>query len=166
MPEPKIISFDWAFWFQWMMATTLGWVLGRFLLPNLAFVTIGIALGILQWLILQRRFRQAWWWIIATTIGWLVGSTIILSLLPDGMDFLAGIIIGITTGMAQWLILRQEVSWSGWWIVINVVAWTTGMALLPGIILTGVMVGVITGFAMELLLRSQKPVIELSDTEK
>ena len=29
------------------MATTLGWIIGRFLLPNLAVVTIGVALGIL-----------------------------------------------------------------------------------------------------------------------
>lgn len=148
------------------MATTLGWVLGRFLLPNLAFATIGIALGILQWFVLQHRIHKAWQWIFATTIGWLIGSTLIFSLTPGVPDFLAGVVLGITTGAAQWLLLWREMYWSGWWIAINVVAWTTGTALLPGIILTGVMVGVITGFAMELLLRSPKPVIELKDTEK
>lgn len=147
------------------MATTLGWVLGRFVLPNLAFVTIGIALGTLQWFLLQQRIHKAWWWIIATTVGWLVGSTIIFSLIPGVADFLAGIIVGITTGTAQWLVLRREVYWSGWWVAINVVAWTTGMALLPGILLTGVMVGIITGVAIELLLRSPKPVIEIQETE-
>lgn len=147
------------------MATTLGWVLGRFVLPNLAFATIGIALGILQWFILQHHIHRAYWWIIATTVGFLIGSTLLISLLPEGMDFLAGAILGVTTGTGQWLVLRRAVYWSGWWIVINVVAWTTGMALLPGILLTGVVVGVITGIAMELLLRSPKLVIELQETE-
>jgi len=160
MSKSKIFSFDWFFWFQWLMATTLGWILGRFLLPNLAFVTIGIGLGIFQWLILQHRIRNAWQWIIVTAIGWLFGSIIIMTLLPDGMDFIAGIIIGIGVGTAQWLVLRHEIHWAGWWIAINVVAWTTGMAFLSGILLTGVMAGVITGFALELLFRN--PVLDIS----
>ena len=157
MPVLKILSFDWVLFFLWLMATTLCWVLGRFLLPNLAFVTIGLALGILQWLVLQRRINNAWQWIIATTIGWVLGSTIILSLAPEVMDFLAGVIMGVTTGTAQWLILRREVNWAGWWIVINVVGWTTGMGLLPGVMLTGVMAGVVTGIALMLLLAYPKP---------
>lgn len=139
------------------MATTLGWILGRFLLPNLAFITIGIGLGILQWFTLQHRIRKAWRWIVATAVGWISGSTLILALLPDGADFLAGVILGVTTGIAQWFVLRSELYWAGWWIIINVVAWTTGMALLPGVLLTGVMAGAITGFALILLIRYPKP---------
>ena len=101
MSEPKFPSFDWALWFLWIMATTVGWVLGRFVLPNLAFVTIGIGLGILQWLVLQHRIQNAWRWIILTIVGWTLGSTIILALPPDGLEFLAGVIIGVTTGTAQ-----------------------------------------------------------------
>ncbi|HLE14729.1 MAG TPA: hypothetical protein VI776_08275 [Anaerolineales bacterium] len=37
-------GFDWALVFLWMMATTLGWVLGRTLLPNLAIIVTGPAL--------------------------------------------------------------------------------------------------------------------------
>jgi hypothetical protein len=157
MPEQKMLAFDWALWFLWIMATTLGWVLGRFLLPNLTFVTIGIGLAVLQWLVLQHRLRKAWRWLIATTLGWLLGSTLVLAFLPEGMDFLAGIIIGITTGTAQWLVLRSELYWAGWWIVISVIAWTTGMALLPGVMLTGVMAGAISGLALILLIRFPKP---------
>lgn len=139
------------------MATALGWILGRFLLPNLAFVTIGIGLGVLQWFILQHRMRKPWRWIFATTLGWLLGSTLILAFLPEGMDFLAGIIIGIATGTAQWLVLRSELYWAGWWIVMSIIAWTTGMALLPGVMLTGVMAGAISGLALILLIRFPKP---------
>jgi hypothetical protein len=157
MPEQKTLSLDWALWFLWIMATTLGWILGRFLLPNLAFLTVGIGLAILQWLVLQHRIRKSWRWMVATALGWLLGSTLILAFLPEGMDFLAGIIIGITTGTAQWLVLRSELDWAGWWIVISVVAWTTGMALLPGVMLTGVMAGAISGLALILLIRFPKP---------
>ena len=156
MSEQKIASFDWALWFFWMMATSVGWVLGRFLLPNLAFVTIGIGLGVLQWLVLQPRIRNAWQWMLATTLGWTMGSMLVLTVIPDGMDFIAGAIIGLSTGTAQWLVLRNELHWAGWWIVISVVAWTTGMSLLPGVLLTGVMAGLVTGIALELLLRYPK----------
>ncbi len=139
------------------MATTLGWILGRFLLPNLAFVTVGIGLAVLQWLVLQHRIRKSWRWMVATALGWLLGSTLIQAFLPEGMDFVAGVIIGITTGTAQWLVLRSELDWAGWWIVISVVAWTTGMALLSGVMLTGVMAGAITGLALILLIRFPKP---------
>ena len=150
-------SFDWALWFQWIMATAVSWILGRFLFPNLSIVTIGIALGVLQWFLLQHRFRKAWHWILATALGWTLGASLILLAIPEGMDFLAGLVTGVTTGTAQWLVLRREVHWAGWWIVINIVAWTAGMALLPGVFLTGVIVGLITATALALLLTSPKP---------
>jgi hypothetical protein len=157
MSESKFVIFDWAFWFQWIMATTLGWVLGRFLLPNLAFVVIGIALGIMQWFVLRGHIRKSWQWIIATIVGWTAGSTLVLLLAADGVEFLTGVILGCTVGTAQWLVLRMEVEWNGWWLIINVVAWTTGMALLPGLLSTGALIGAITGIALGLLLQYPKP---------
>ncbi len=154
---------DWALWFQWIMATTVGWLLGRFLLPNLAFVVIGLALAVLQWLILQYRLKGSRWWLIATALGWTFGSVFIMVALPGVGDFTAGVIIGASTGFSQWLILRQEVYFSGWWIVINIVAWTTGLAFLPGILLTGVMPGAITGLALVLLLHYPK---HMNDMER
>jgi hypothetical protein len=158
MDRQGLAPFDGALWFQWIMATTVGWVLGRFLLPNISFLVIGVAIGILQWFVLQHRIRKAWQWILATSTGWMLGALVILIVLPAGMDFLAGVAAGLATGTAQWLILRHEIQWAGWWIIINVVAWTTGMALLPGILLTGTMVGAITGIALVLLLRFPKSI--------
>jgi len=158
MDRQSLGPFDGALWFLWIMATTVGWVLGRFLLPNISYLVIGIAIGILQWFVLQHRIRKAWQWILATSAGWALGSLVILFMVPQGMDFLAGVVAGLATGTAQWLVLRREIQWSGWWVIMNVVAWTTGMALLPGILLTGTMVGAITGIALALLLRFPKPV--------
>jgi hypothetical protein len=148
-------------WFLWIMATSVGWVLGRLLLPNLAPVTTGLAIGILQWFILQRRFKQAWKWILATTIGWAAAAAINFAAVPAGMDFLEGLLVGVSVGTAQWLILRREVQWAGWWIVINIIAWTTGLAFLPGLISTGAMVGLITATALALLLNVPKQVTDL-----
>ena len=159
MPNSPYNNLDWGLWFQWIMATTLGWVLGRFLLPNLAMVMIGIGLGLFQWLILLKRIANAWRWIIATILGWSIGAGIIVFFLPPGNDFIAGLLSGITLGIPQWWILKDEVNWSIWWIVINIVAWTTGMEFLPGILLTGVVVGTLTGIALILLMCFPKPVI-------
>lgn len=147
------LSLDWTLFFKWIMATTIGWVVGRFLFPNLAFIIIGIVLGILQGFVLQNYLPKNRKWMIATSLGWALGALIILFGGLDGMDIIAGLVIGITTGTAQWMVLRRELFWSGWWVVMSIVAWTTGMALLPGIFLTGVMAGAITGIALVLLLR-------------
>lgn len=130
--------------------------MGRFVFPNLAIFVIGFGLGVLQWFVLQHRIRKAWRWILVTAAGWSAGAALTFFFVPDGMDFLVGIVVGLAIGVAQWMILRREVHWSAWWIVISIVGWTTGMALLPGLILTGVMVGAVTGIALELLLRYPK----------
>ena len=159
MSNSSKVFFDWSFWFQWMMATTSGWVLGRFLLPNLSMVVIGVGIGVLQYLVLRYKIQHAWRWIVATVLGWTVGALLTYMFVVEGFDFLAGLLIGLSLGFAQWMILKQEVQWSAWWIVINIVGWTTGIGLLPGIFLTGVLAGAITGIAMEMLLRFPKPVL-------
>jgi hypothetical protein len=157
MHHTKSETFDWAFLFQWMMATTVGWILGKFLFPNIAFMITGLAIGILQWLVLTQRLSKVYWWAVFTAIGWTVGAVINFFVFPAGYEFLSGVILGITTGLTQWLFLRKQVFWAGWWIIVMIISWTTGLALLPGVMLTGVMVGLISGFALELLLRYPKP---------
>ena len=149
--------FDAVFWFQWIVATTLGWLLGTLLLPNISTVSAGVGVGIMQWPILYQRIPRAWRWTLATAIAWIVGSVLLLIVVPFALQIpLAGLILGPVVGLAQWLILRQEVYWAGWWIVISAMAWITGLTLLPGILATGAMVGSITGLAVSLLLRYPK----------
>jgi hypothetical protein len=156
MARQVLATFDWELWFQWIMATTIGWVIGRFLLPNLAIVTIGIALGVMQWLVLQRQLKNAQRWIVATIAGWIFGSILVLGNTPFGLDILASMLIGGTIGISQWIVLRNEIRWSGWWIVMSVVGWTSGLTLLPGFFLTGTIAGLITGTALILLIRYPK----------
>jgi len=151
-----ILSFDWALWFFWIMATTWGWLLGGFILPGLTLVTSGFMIAVFQWFVLQGRISRPWRWIVATSIGWIGGYFITLFLLPQEFETLTGMIIGLTTGIAQWLILRRELHWAGWWIIFSVIGWTTGLTLLPGVMLTGTMAGALTGIALEVLLRHPK----------
>ena len=153
-------------YFQWIVGTTMGWLFGWLLLPAIALVTAGVGASIVQCLVLVRRIPRAWRWILATAIGWLAGLAIVIPL--AGMGLFSGMVIGATTGTAQWLLIRKEVHWAGWWIVVSTLAWATGLSLapsaesvvLPRIVLSGVMPAVMTGVALELLWRYPKPAEE------
>lgn len=157
MRQTGKISFDWYLWVLWIMATTLGWVISQLLLPTIGPFIAGILIGAMQWFVLRDRIKKAWQWSLLTGIGWAIGIGIVVFVLPDGFGFLYGILVGATTGIAQWIILRREVLLSGWWIVISVIAWFTGLSMMPGLLTTGTLPGLITGIAIELLLRNPKP---------
>lgn len=139
------------------MATTLGWFVGGLILSPLSFVISGFLVGILQWLVLQGRIRNPWRWIVATTAGWTAGFLITFFGIPSQFEFVNGVVIGLMTGLAQWVVLRRELNWAGWWIIFSIIGWTTGLTLFPGITLSGTMAGILTGLALEILLRHPKP---------
>jgi len=150
--------FDAAFWFQWIMATTLGWLLGGYLLANLPVFPGGIGAAVLQWPILYRRIPRAWRWVVATVLAWIAAATLLLLAVPQALrPWLAGLVIGPTVGLGQWFILRRQVHWAGWWIVISTIAWVTGLLLVPGALSSGSLSGTITGLALMLLFRAPKP---------
>lgn len=154
-PAPRA-SFDWAVWLQWVLVTTVGWMLGLALGGEIG---VGVFVGLAQWVVLRRYFLQAWWWILASGAGWLAGWAIITSGLlvtPGGGPFTAivsGAVFGLTMGIAQWLILRTRTKFAGLWILVSVPGWTIGLIGLLGSILAGAAAGVITGFAFDFLLR-------------
>ncbi|MFN2291249.1 MAG: hypothetical protein ACK2UC_08680 [Anaerolineae bacterium] len=151
-------AFDTAFWFQWIMATTLGWLLGGYLLANLPILPGGIGAAVLQWPILYRRMASAWRWTLVTSLTWLAGSLMLLITVPADLHrLLAGFVVAPIVGLGQWLILRREVHWAGWWIIVSTMAWTTGLLLVPGALSTGSLAGAITGVALMLLYRAPKP---------
>jgi len=161
-----ILSFDWAIFFYWLMATTSGWLFGWLLLPAIALAAAGVGAGVVQSLVLYRRLPKAWRWILVTAIGWAIGLMIASPLLSSGLNPLSGVIVGASTGTAQWVVLRGHVRWAGWWIALSALAWTMGLSLapawgqveLPPIVLSGVIASLPSGFALELLLRNPKPV--------
>jgi hypothetical protein len=68
----------------WVLATIGGWLLGMLLIMipgwlnwtggslnlDLAFIAMGLAIGMGQWLVLRRRLPRAGWWIGANVAGW------------------------------------------------------------------------------------------------
>jgi hypothetical protein len=152
----KILSFDWTLYFFWIMATTLGWLIGGFILPGLSLVASGVLVGLFQWLVLQGHISRPWRWTAATFLGWTAGYILMFFAVPQGFEMLNGVVIGLTTGIAQWMILRDEVHWAGWWIIFSIIGWVTGLTLLPGVMLTGTISGALTGLALEILLRNPK----------
>jgi hypothetical protein len=161
MHEHKGRSFDWAFWFFWIMATAWGWVLGwilsGFLMAGIALLATGVGIGALQWLILKQRISGAWRWILASAGGWAAGWALAFISIPTELGFLSGLVLGAATGMAQWLVLRREVHWSGWWIMVSALAWSIALGPLSREPVVGVTPGAMTGIALELLLRNPQP---------
>jgi hypothetical protein len=153
MSEQGRLAFDSGLWFQWIMATALGWLLGKVIFRGLPAISAGVGVGILQWPILYRRLPQAWRWPLVTAVAWIGGSILMQIAVPSELQLLlAGLILGPIVGLAQWLVLRQGMRWAGWWIIICTIAWITGLTLLPGILATGAMVGALSGIALSLLL--------------
>jgi hypothetical protein len=81
----------WDFWLKWVVATSVGSILGlilgfglgliiggfdnefgvlRTILGKIVFgAGIGFGVGILQWLVLRGRVTRAGWWVLASTAG-------------------------------------------------------------------------------------------------
>jgi hypothetical protein len=155
MSNRNTSSFDWSFFIQWVLVTTLGWLLGQILAGLLG---VGALTGAAQWLVLRLRVRQAGWWVAASIAGWFVGIVVLGVVvagaeLPPEAGTLAGVALGAAIGAAQWLILCRWVHQAGWWIVVSTLGWAAGLSGFVGPDLVGAVVGVVTGITIELLIR-------------
>ncbi|MEW5830207.1 MAG: hypothetical protein AB1846_15035 [Chloroflexota bacterium] len=148
---------DWALWFYWIMATTLGWLIGNLFFSGIPMVASGVAIAALQWAVLYKRIPKAWRWVILSAVGWITGYILIILLIPMNLSILIGLALGGSVGLAQWLILKNEVDWAGWWIIVSVLAWTTGLILVPGLLSSGALPGALTGLALTILFRFSAP---------
>ena len=147
--------FDWRLWFAWVAATVGGWAVGEFV--SLAFVDeflvaawlrgangVGVAVAVLQALVLRRRLTQPAWWIVAGGIGGVVGP--VLSTVANASVYIAygvhGLFVatvaltalglGALVGTLQWLVLRRQVAGAGRWALVS------GVAMLIGVFVGGI----------------------------
>lgn len=148
---------DWALWFYWIMASTVGWVIGNLLFSGIPIVIAGLAVAAMQWAVLQGRIKNAWRWGIFSTIGWIGGYILFVTLLSAELGILLGPVLGLAVGIPQWLILKKEVDWAGWWIIMSIIGWTTGLTILPGLLTSGALPGAWTGLTLVLLFRYSTP---------
>ncbi|MGZ9222176.1 MAG: hypothetical protein ACXW4E_03215 [Anaerolineales bacterium] len=153
MRDAKREGLDWVLWFYWIMATTTGWVLGLLLVSGLPLVASGVAIAGMQWAVLYRRIPRAWRWAILSSIAWIAAYIIFILFIPARLDVVVGPLMGGILGLAQWYLLKEEFDWAGWWIVISILAWTTGLVLMPGLLTSGSLPGALTGLTLVILLR-------------
>src|SRR3990172_10003200 len=73
MTNTKSKTLDWALWFYWIMATTLGWLLGSIFFQGIPVIVSGVAVAAFQWAVLYKRIPNAWRWAIVSSLGWIVG---------------------------------------------------------------------------------------------
>lgn len=157
MNNEKSDSMDWALWFYWIMASTVGWVIGNLLFSGIPIVIAGLAVAAMQWAVLQGRIKNAWRWGIFSTIGWIGGYILFVTLLSAELGILLGPVLGLAVGIPQWLILKKEVDWAGWWIIMSIIGWTTGLTILPGLLTSGALPGAWTGLTLVLLFQYSTP---------
>ena len=141
-----LTRFEWGFGLRWVLATSVGWIVGFAVCETLKAIVeflahpptdgavIGISIGIAQWLVLKGRIHRAGWWILASIIGFGVGKAVgdavaqaVSGALGSGLD---GAVIGASLGVAQWLVLRRHVAQAGWWVLANILAWALGWTVI------------------------------------
>jgi len=153
MNNAQAKSLDWALFFFWIMATTLGWVIGRMFFQGIPIVVSGVSIAVLQWTVLYKRIPKSWHWAVYSSIAWIAGYILFILFIPEEMGYFFGPVIGAILGVIQWSILRQEFELAGWWIPISIMAWTTGLVIMPGPLTSGALPGALTGLTLVLFFR-------------
>ena len=148
-------------WIVWTAASTFALVLAMVLaltvisllgldedrdLSSVLFPTwFGLSSGGQSW-ILARRLRGAGWWVVATGVGWLSLAPLawaIQTWLPNDQYTLlttatTALIVGATTGIAQWVVLRRQWRRAGWWPAVSALSGAI-LALVVGTSINGLL---------------------------
>lgn len=128
---------------------------------------LAITTSVTQWLLLRSFLPGAQRWIPATMAGWLVGGLVIAAEvtisnslgLPTLLAYAFGAVsIGAILGSAQMLYLRRIIPNAGWWLAINVLAFSslllvgrTATSLIELLVVLS-LPGLITGVGMRALI--------------
>ncbi len=150
-------SLDWQLWFYWIMATTLGWLLGNLLFSGIPVVIAGAGIAAFQWAVLTRRLPKAWHWLTYAFSGWFAGYLAAVLIFRQDAAFWSGPLIGLSVGISEWIYLRDKLDLAWWWIPISILAWTTGLSILPGALTSGALPGALTGLALVILFHHNSP---------
>jgi hypothetical protein len=109
----------------WALSTAVGWFVGAAVAMTvtdsagrmvgtgtmqnaITFGSIGMALGIAQWLILRGQVPRAWWWVVASMVGWMGASLAIGEAITSGVQIaVVGAIPSAITGFALVWLFKQ-----------------------------------------------------------
>ena len=170
----------WSLLAGWTLASSVGWIAGlaggfalttaagifpwinqdRFLVYAI-LISLGLALGAAQWVVLRRYLPRPGRWITATLVGHLVCLILITG---ANLAHLGGVgvwnnvlllaLFGTAIGTAQWWVLRQHYRQAGLWVLASAVGFQAFMWLIlspahwPGELVTrGALIGALAGVA-------------------
>ena len=143
-----------SFWLLWIFVTSIGSVIGflvsplfiplfsgdwylDFYISLINMVISGFLIGLGQWIILRKRFKNVWGWVFTIAIGLPLGVCMglfgIAVKLPAS-DFYPAYVTGITTcvagliiGIFQWLVLRAKFGNGFTWTLVSMLSWGLGI---------------------------------------
>jgi serine/threonine-protein kinase len=186
-PQP-----GWGFWFLWVLATFVATVIiqavfgisdniGGFVLAG---AIGGAVIGFAQWLVLRQQIDNAGWWILATLAGraigwaadWVTFSVVLRTITIMGVaerntsiilaDTASTIVSGALIGVAQWLVLRQQVHRAGWWVPATSASRMMGLTIFwilaermdwtVARVMNEMTIGAVTGAVLIVLLRQHR----------
>jgi len=156
MPPRSPNTSSWFNWPVWVALNTAGVlsayalslqlpVAGQFIdlqVSDRTIITVmvplmGLALAVAQWLLIRLHIPRAGLWIPSTIVAWTAPVVLLVALSPPTLanqqsqigSLLAS--VGLTMGVAQYLLLRPYKPHSGWWIPASVFGWTILAISLP-----------------------------------
>ena len=98
--------------------------------PYVLVPIVSLLTGSLQYGLLRQSLPRMGWWVLATVAGWYLG--VLLIALPgwlgltdpplNNLDLIL-LLMGVSIGTAQWVLLRRRLPRAGWWIAANVLGW-------------------------------------------
>ena len=144
LDEAKVGRNEFGLWLEWTLATAGGMLIGFLLtiplvnLLDLGFARVivpiltGLLIGFTQWIVLRRYLTTSADWVLAGGTAWAVGYAFGLLLIQSlSGTFLGGIaaylLFGAIVALVQWPILRREIPSALTWLIVNIIAWATGL---------------------------------------
>lgn len=153
-------QFDWVFWLQWLLATTVGMLVGGMLAVPIGFgvgevvqdslgerfglvvagvlfgLLLGAGLGIAQWLVLRQRLQYPNLWAPATAIPAAIGLALSFSMFPQwtesevAVGIIFSVSIAIPVSIGQWLVLRKQAPQATLWLLVSAIGLALGIVAL------------------------------------
>jgi hypothetical protein len=118
-------------------------VAGEVLFHAMLGAMAGASVGVAQWPVLRRQVSRAGWWVLASIVGLAVGfaaaftvvAAVVGAVVEAGaFGAVVGAVLGASLGIAQWLVLRRQVSQADWWVLASIVSLAVGFAVVMAVI--------------------------------
>lgn len=142
-----------GYWLAWFLASSMGYGMGAILGASVAYrffptdtfdaangITLGIVMGAIggyfQWVVLRERIAGVGLWGLASALGFgsaiLAGGAATITSENVAMTVvLIGSVLGVVTGILQWLILRRKILRAGWWLLATLLGSLVGATTIP-----------------------------------